>query len=118
MSRPRRIPPAARPEHLTELGNARRLVRRHGADLRYLPEATKWLVWNDRRWELDLTGEVSRRAKETVESIYLEAEASRDTGLSEQLRNHAEQSERAGAIRAMLELVLISAILTSQFGSI
>src|SRR5215470_15990796 len=59
------------PEHLTDLGNARRLVRLHGKDLRYSHESG-WLVWDGKRWTNDETGEVKRRAKETVRNIYKE----------------------------------------------
>jgi hypothetical protein len=56
----------------TDDGNANRLVRRHGSDLRYCFE-TGWLYWDDTRWTLDKTGEVRRRAVETVKAIGDEA---------------------------------------------
>lgn len=57
----------------TDLGNAQRLRRRFGADLRWVPEMG-WLCWDGRRWVLD-PGEaaVRRRAQETAESIRYEA---------------------------------------------
>lgn len=60
-------------EHLTDLGNAKRLVARHGRDLRYCHEWRKWLAWGGTRWAADKTGEVLRRAKDTVQQIYAEA---------------------------------------------
>lgn len=33
----------------TDLGNARRLVRAFGADIRFLAAAQAWLVWDGRR---------------------------------------------------------------------
>lgn len=59
---------------LTDLGNAERLVARHGKDLRYSP-ALGWLVWDGRRWQRDASGETMRRAKHTVRQIYAEAAA-------------------------------------------
>src|SRR5262245_56780624 len=56
--------------NLTDLGNARRLVRRHGKDLRYCLAWGKWLSWDGRRWRIDDSGEVMRRAKATALSIY------------------------------------------------
>src|SRR5207248_525205 len=36
--------------HLTDSGNARRLVSRHGDNLRYCFKWGAWLVWNGKRW--------------------------------------------------------------------
>ena len=58
---------------LSDLGNGRRLVYRHGADLRFCDDWKRWLVWDGKRWANDRTGEVKRRAKDTVASIYAEA---------------------------------------------
>ena len=65
----------AGPRPCTDLGNAERLIDRHGADLRYCKPWGKWLVWDGRRWKLDDTGDVARRAKQTVRTIYAEAAA-------------------------------------------
>ena len=59
--------------HLTDMGNAERLVRRHGKDLKYDHITGMWYVWNGRSWEPDATSEVFRRAKETALQIYVEA---------------------------------------------
>jgi putative DNA primase/helicase len=54
---------------LTDADNARRLVHRHGEDLRYCYAWHRWLVWDGTRWTLDDTGEVERRAKKTARAI-------------------------------------------------
>src|SRR4051812_44087000 len=59
--------------HLTDLGNAKRLIARHGADLRYCQARGAWLVWDGCRWAWDECGEVERRARETVLSWFGEA---------------------------------------------
>jgi hypothetical protein len=56
--------------HLTDKGNAKRMVKRHGADLRHCFPWKKWLVWDGRRWIEDETGEVVRRVKETQASLF------------------------------------------------
>jgi putative DNA primase/helicase len=61
--------------HLTDLGNARRVVKRHGCDLRYIHPWKTWLVWDGWRWAEDQTGEVVRRVKETQGSLFKWAEA-------------------------------------------
>src|SRR5262249_50246008 len=49
------------PINLTDVGNARRLVNRHGADMRHCHPWKKWLCWDGRRWSEDDTGEAVRR---------------------------------------------------------
>lgn len=53
----------------TDMGNAERLVARHGADLRHVPQSSSWLVWDERRWRTDSSGAVMRWAKATARSI-------------------------------------------------
>lgn len=91
-------------EHLTDLGNARRLVKRHGENLRYCHLWGKWLVWNGRRWEKDETGAVLRLAKETVRSIYNEASQEVEDAVRRKIADHARKSESALRIRAMVAL--------------
>lgn len=91
-------------EHLTDLGNARRLVARHGQDLRFCHPWGKWLVWTGKRWKIDNTGAVLRLAKETVRSIYAEAAAEPDDKQRQRIVDHAVRSESAARIRAMVAL--------------
>jgi putative DNA primase/helicase len=90
--------------NLTDLGNAERLVEQHGADLRYVYAWEKWLVWDGRAWKVDDTGEVERRAKETVRTIYAEAAEAADADTRKALANHAKGSEARGRIEAMISL--------------
>ncbi len=52
--------------HFTDLGNAERLVSQYGKDLRFCYPWGKWLIWDGQRWRPDTTGEVIRKAKDTV----------------------------------------------------
>lgn len=90
--------------HCTDLGNARRLAKRHGDDLRDCRLWRQWLVWDGTRWVTDDTGEVERRAKQTVESIYQEAASARTKQEREALARWAKRSESAPRIRAMIAL--------------
>jgi len=90
--------------NLTDLGNAERLVARHGDDLRYCHPWGKWLVWDGRRWKIDDTAEVDRRAKETVRSVYAEAAASEDSFRRRDLAHWAAKSEGNSRINAMIAL--------------
>jgi putative DNA primase/helicase len=55
---------------LTDLGNAHRFARDHGADVRYCWPWSKWLVWNGRFWSHDDTGKIHRLAEATVRAMY------------------------------------------------
>lgn len=93
----------ARKFHLTDFGNAERLVDRDGDDLRFV-RGLGWHCWDCRRFRLDETGEVERRAKRVVREIYLEAAAETDPEERDRLVKHAQRSEQAGRLRAMISL--------------
>ena len=59
--------------HLTDKGNAARLVSEHGNDLRHCFPWGKWLDWTGNRWRLDDTGEAARRATQTTASLFSSA---------------------------------------------
>jgi putative DNA primase/helicase len=89
--------------YLTDLGNARRLVARHGQNLRFCHLWDQWFVWNGLLWVRDIDSAVMRRAKETVESMYDEA-ASLRGDQCKKLIEHAERSQAAPRLDAMIEL--------------
>lgn len=103
----RRYAPAASPEsvdfHLTDWGNAQRLVSQHGQDLHYLSPWGAWFIWNGQYWVKDQTGEVMRRAKQTVALLHEEAtELQGDQHKA--LAQHAKTSETEARINAMISL--------------
>lgn len=57
----------------TDQGNGERLAAWHGKDLRYCGMWSKWLAWDGRRWRMDDTAEVERRAKQVSRGIAAEA---------------------------------------------
>jgi len=88
-------------EYLTDLGNARRLVRLYSRDLRFVSE-WGWLVWDGKRWTPDLNGQVMRWAKKTALNLYDDAadalaRAERSTREEERC---AAAGDKAGAARA------------------
>lgn len=89
---------------LTDLGNAERLVYRHGADIRYCHTRNRWMVWDGARWTDDASGEVSRRMVDTVRSIYTEARECEDRELRDAIGDHARKSENNHQVRAAMEL--------------
>lgn len=115
----------ARPEaptstyHLTEGGNAERLVAMFGPDLRF-NAAHGWLVWDGRRWKVD-DGDVPEAAKRVIAQLYAEAEQALDEAwkighpndsddakrahqFAKDLERHAQRSDKASAIAGMCEM--------------
>lgn len=86
----------------SDLGNARRMVAQHGADLRFV-KGWDWLAWDGKRWRIDDTGEVDRRAQSTARAIYQEATDAPDHK-RQALARHAIASESAGKITSMIRL--------------
>jgi putative DNA primase/helicase len=93
-----------RGENFTDLGNARRLVRLHRQDLRFVHACEKWLLWDRRRWAIDADAEIMRRAKATVATIYEEASREEDPGIRKAIASHAQRSESEPRLRAMISL--------------
>ncbi len=90
--------------HLTDMGNAERLQRRHGRDLRYCKLWNSWLVWDGQRWSKDDAGHVVRLAKETVRAIYVEAAQAGDDEVRKAIAKHALRSEGEARVRAAISL--------------
>jgi Predicted ATPase len=90
--------------HLTDLGNAKRMVRDHEGEALYCYTRKKWLIWNGVWWVISKSGEVRRLAKETVAGIYGEACNLDDEVQRKALAKHATQSEAKHRIDAMLNL--------------
>ena len=90
--------------HLTDMGNAGRLIRLHGRDLHYCTVWGKWLVWDGTRWRIDDTDKVYRMAKETALLIYEEAARGGTEAERKAIAAHAVRSESQGKIEAMVGL--------------
>jgi len=91
-------------KHLTELGNAKRLVEQYGDDIRYVTEFKKWLYWDGMRWCFDEDGHTYRLTKDTVLSIYEEAAKESDMNRRQNISQHAIKSESRYAIDAAVKL--------------
>lgn len=89
--------------HLSDDGNAHRLVDQHGRDIRYVG-AWGWLVWDGCRWLRDETGVATALARETVQTIYQEALEEEDKARRKAVNAWAFRSEAAARIEAMVRL--------------
>jgi len=90
--------------HNTDLGNARRLVARHGTDIRYCHAWGAWFIWDGRRWAKDETGEIQRLARATVASIHEEASRQVSAELWRALEKWAMRSESRERLGAMVDV--------------
>ena len=90
--------------NLTDLGNAERLVKRHGENIRYSEERKRWLIWNGKVWEWDFGAKVMALAKETARNILHEAADEKDDEKRKELIKHAVRSESEARLTAMVNL--------------
>jgi putative DNA primase/helicase len=88
----------------TDYGNAQRLNRDHGSEVRYCFATGQWLIFNGYRWCPDENGEIMRRAKQTAASIYSEAANAEDDNERKALGDWAKSSQSVTRLRAMIEL--------------
>lgn len=93
----------------TDLGNAERLVARHGDAILWDTARGAWRTWDGRRWALDTALRVNALAAKTARAIRQEAAAcpggngeGRDLGLK--LFQHAVRSEARDRLAAMIEV--------------
>jgi putative DNA primase/helicase len=96
--------PQTTPVHLTDLGNARWLMARHGQNVHYVPQWGKWLVWDERRWAVDDTRAVERCAKETVLAMHAAWSRVQDDDQRCKLLQHALRSQAEARLNAMVGL--------------
>jgi P4 family phage/plasmid primase-like protien len=103
--------------HLTDLGNAQRVVQKFGQDLRYCHPSKQFYVWSGRHWREDTTGAAVRFVKDTQRKLYQRTaehladlgddddERKRQFKLLMQVLKHALKWEGGNQISASLELV-------------
>jgi putative DNA primase/helicase len=88
----------------TDLGNAERLLARHGMHLRYCHDQEEWLVWNGRQWQTDRSGEVSQRAIDTVRQIRAAARLEPDDATRQALMAFGRACESSGRLSALIRV--------------
>jgi putative DNA primase/helicase len=86
----------------TDLGNAQRLIQRHGDDILWCEDWRNWLVFDGRRWLRDNKQAVRALAHDTVRAIYQKASQITDPDQRKALADHARRSESRQRIEAMI----------------
>lgn len=88
----------------TEGWLARKFVELHGQDVRYCYVWDKWLIWTGRRWRIDYTGEVHRKAKGVIKSLLKEASETDDDKTRKLLASYAHKADTRSKYNAIIEL--------------
>ncbi len=90
--------------HLTELGNAERIVYYHGENIRYCNEL-EWLIWNGKQWQEDSRRNIEALAAKTLRGLYQESKTEEDRYRAKQLNDWAKKCEkRAIRINSILDV--------------
>jgi len=92
------------PKNPTDAGNAIRLIKLFGSDIRYVYEFKKWIHWDGSRWLFDEDGYMFRLAKETARSISQEAANETDESRRRTLLQHALRSENKQQLDSMIQV--------------
>lgn len=114
------IASSASSPNLTDLGNAKRLVRAFQHELAYCPNHSAWYLYTDKYWRRDEDGAIHRRAKAAAGGIFTEASVEQDTARKKALHKHALKSESARSLSAMVNLATTEqevAIVSSRLDS-
>lgn len=91
-------------EELTEGGNAKRLERICGGDMRYNHTHKKWLLWDGGRWKIDTNGGAMRLAAGVVAALYLAASKADGKDEREALAAFAQETDSRKGLSNMLAL--------------
>ena len=91
---------------LTDLGNADRLVALHGQDIRYCKAWKEWLIWDGRRWKIDDTFEIMRKAEDVIQFMKAESSNIKDPNERERFERFITQSEQKEKFKAMIDLAV------------
>ena len=89
---------------LTDMGNAQRMIRLHGTTIRYVGDKDTWRVWNGVRWEPDIMGLLTEKAKAAIRLIRQEAAAEPDQDAQAKVVKWAHKSQDVSRVRAMVSL--------------
>ncbi|MHB1001451.1 MAG: phage/plasmid primase, P4 family [Armatimonadota bacterium] len=99
-------------EPMNDLGNARRLVKKHGDTIRYCHDIGKWYCWDGKHWVKDGTGEIIRKAKTIVDDMLRQAidmrsaaESSSDDGMLEAARVFERHAVSSGNHRRIIAMI-------------
>src|SRR5579862_1508260 len=88
----------------TDIGTARRFVRKHHDHVRYCAAMGDWLIWDGTRWKPDDTLEIFHLAGQFTRSMADEAESIENSKDREEFLNYAAKSQSRQRIEAFVAL--------------
>lgn len=92
-------------DDLTDAGLALRVAAEHGHRLRYVGEWKRWLTWDGRRWQHDVTGAVSRAVVNVGRTLQREAAGEPDKNRRFALHRAGEHCRSARGVRDVTTLL-------------
>ncbi|MBG7619020.1 bifunctional DNA primase/polymerase [Herbaspirillum sp. AP02] len=93
-----------RSTHFTDMGNAKRMAMKYGADIRYVVETKQWLIWTGNYWMEINNLDIVAMAKTIPMELHVEADQVADDNLRKEMKRHASASEGALKLQHMIEL--------------
>ncbi|NQU49091.1 MAG: hypothetical protein HQ519_10625 [Planctomycetes bacterium] len=90
--------------HLTDSGNAERMVHHFGPEIRYCRPWSKWIKWDGKRWVVDASDQVLLLAKDTARIIIKDGLAASDAEDEIELHKFSRTSESAKRRHAIVDL--------------
>lgn len=90
--------------NLTDMGNAERLIKLHGPDLRFSYEFNYWLIFDGRRWRKDDFGAVMHKAKSIPRKMYQDAARINDDSVRQSLITYALKLENHQKLTNLVNL--------------
>lgn len=92
--------PSGSSQQFTDTANAERLISRFGSSIRWVSGWSSWLLWDNRRWQLDLSYGIEAFAKQVTKDRW--REISKMNVVDPSVANFARYSSNAGGIRNMI----------------
>ncbi|NKD82357.1 phage/plasmid primase, P4 family [Haematospirillum jordaniae] len=99
-----KVVPFPKRRHLTEFGNAERMLDHYGDGLMYVPEIDTWFIWTGIYWRRAATVELEHLAKETIRALPGEAKGIESDGERADFFKFCAVSQRAVMVRNMVSL--------------
>ena len=88
---------------LDDTGNAKRFIDRIGDFVKYNFENNKWVIWNEKYWQVDIKNQIKRYAEMIVEEMRIEASQETNEGLRKEMIRNVKKASNSSGKKALLE---------------